>query len=306
MDSTTTRLSWYCVVFGSIAALLFYCFVLFSGWRRKKGKTPLPPGPPPWPIVGNLFQLGTKPNESLCALSLQYGPLMTLFLGMKTVVVVSSPAMAKEVFKTHDHIFAGRTVPEAAKTLSHYNSSLIWGELGPRWRKLRRIATTELFSHDRLQALQHLRRDQVFRTIRLIFEDKGKVVNIGHTAFCTSLNLLGNMIFSTDVFDPHNPASAEFKDTVWRLMKLGGMANLADFFPFLGFLDPQGVCRQSTKYTRRMYDFVDTFIEKRLASRCESPEQTGAKKDFLDVLLDFRSEDFTLEDVRALIAVSIA
>uniref|UniRef100_A0A0C9QPG7 TSA: Wollemia nobilis Ref_Wollemi_Transcript_14830_1974 transcribed RNA sequence n=1 Tax=Wollemia nobilis TaxID=56998 RepID=A0A0C9QPG7_9CONI len=302
MDSTSTPLSWYCVVLASIAALLFYWFLLCNGWRRKKTKTALPPGPPGWPIVGNLFQLGKKPNESLCALSLQYGPLMTLSLGMKTVVVVSSPAMAKEVFKTHDQILAGRTVIEATKILSHHKSSLIWAEHGPRWRKLRRIATTELFSHDRLQGLQHLRQDQTFRTIRLIFEDNGKVVNIGHTTFCTSLNLLGNMIFSTDVFDPHNPASAEFKDTVWRLMKLGGMANLADFFPFLGFLDPQGVCRQSTKYTRRMYDFVDTFIEKRLASRCESPEQTGAKKDFLDVLLDFRSEDFTLEDVRALIA----
>ncbi|GLJ32237.1 hypothetical protein SUGI_0648830 [Cryptomeria japonica] len=119
-------LSWYSVLL-TAGSLLFFFFL----WRSKRTGLSLPPGPPAWPIVGNLFQLGRRPHESLHALSLQYGPLMTLRLGMKTTVVVSSPAMAKEVLKTHDHILAGRTVLEFAKSLSHHKSSLIWGEYGP-------------------------------------------------------------------------------------------------------------------------------------------------------------------------------
>ncbi|GLJ32038.1 hypothetical protein SUGI_0645220 [Cryptomeria japonica] len=237
------------------------------------------------------------PHHSLYALSLQYGPLMTVRLGMKTTVVASSPAMAKEIFKTHDHILAGRPVIESNKTLSHDKYSLVWADCGPYWSHLRRIYTFELFSRTRLEALQHLRRDQVFSTIRLIFEDKGKVVNIGHTVFCTSLNLLGNMIFSTSVFDPHDPASAGFRDTICEIMKVSGKPNLVDFFPFLRFLDPQGVSRVMAMHVKALYDFSDKFIQKR-----QSFQRNNSEKDFLDVLLDYTTEDFTLAGVRALIA----
>ncbi|GLJ32233.1 hypothetical protein SUGI_0648790 [Cryptomeria japonica] len=177
----TPPLSWYSVLFTAASLLFFFCL-----WRRQRRTgIPLPPGPPAWPLVGNLFQLGKRPHESLHALSLKYGPLMTLHLGMKTTVVVSTPAMANEVLKTHDHILARRTLLEFAKSLSHHKSSLIWGEYGPHWRNLRRISTVELFSPKRMEALEHLRRDEVFHTIRLLYEDKGKVVDIGRTVFCT-------------------------------------------------------------------------------------------------------------------------
>ncbi|GLJ23506.1 hypothetical protein SUGI_0445340 [Cryptomeria japonica] len=113
----------------------------------------LPPGSQGWPIVGNFFQLEkSMPHHTLYALSLQYGPLMTLGLGMRTTVVVSSPAMAK-VFKTYDNILAGRSVIEINKTLSHDKSSLIWADCGPYWHHLRLISTVELFSPKRLEAL---------------------------------------------------------------------------------------------------------------------------------------------------------
>ena len=58
-------------------------------------------------MVGNLFELQGNYNhsESMFHLATKYGPLcMSLSLGMKTTVVASSPAMAKEILKTHDHL----------------------------------------------------------------------------------------------------------------------------------------------------------------------------------------------------------
>ncbi|GLJ32328.1 hypothetical protein SUGI_0650550 [Cryptomeria japonica] len=107
------------------ASLILFLFL----WTRESSRTrpslPLPLGPPAWPIVGNLFQLGKRPHESLYALSHKYRPLMSLRQGMKITVVASSPAMAK------DHLLTGRMVIEAAKSLSHHKSSLAWGEYGP-------------------------------------------------------------------------------------------------------------------------------------------------------------------------------
>lgn len=125
-------------------------------------------------------------------------------------------------------------------------------------------------------------------------------MDIGKTAFCTTLIVLGNMFFSTSVFDPHNPSSsAGIKDTISDMMEVSGKFNLVDSFPFLRFLDPQGVSRDMTTHLKAMYDFCDMFIQRRL-----SIERDNSEKDFLDVLLDFRTEDFTDGGIRAFISVS--
>eukprot|EP01018_Ginkgo_biloba_P016257 Gb_02432 [translate_table: standard] len=216
-------------------------------------------------------------------------------LGVKTTIVVSSPAMAKEVLKTNDQFLAGRTVIEAAKCASYSESSLVWNPCGPRWRMLRRICNTELFSAKRLEALQHLRRDQVFRMVGLMYEDhlNGKSVNIGHTVLLTTVNLLGNMIFSQNMFGRDSDAGEEFKEAVAQLMELGGVANLADFFPWLRFLDPQGVSRDTTKYLKFIFGLFAKLIKERLASRQNHTYASGgggAQKDLLDVLFECRSD----------------
>eukprot|EP01018_Ginkgo_biloba_P018167 Gb_12030 [translate_table: standard] len=285
MDPSNVEINPWNYAIGGILLLLLLV------WLAQRKRARLPPGPPCWPIVGNLFQLGQKPNVSLCALAKKYGPLMTLHLGMQTTVVVSSPAMAKEFLCTNDHLLAGRPPKQIAMFHSYHQSSLSWAQYGPRWRMLRKICNTELFSAKRLESLQHLRREQVFRMVRLIYEHhlNGESVNIGHAMFVTSVNLLGNIIFSQNMLNPHSADANEFKETVWKLMELAGKPNLADFFPFLQFLDPQGVRRNAEMYTGRVYGILDKFIHSRLASRSEKscpPES----KDFLDILLDLTGD----------------
>lgn len=287
--------SWFSFwVFVALPLLMVPYFLLIASTKKKK----MPPGPPAWPIVGNLLQLGKKPNESLGLLAAKYGPLMTLRLGMKTAIVVSSPAMAKEILKTNDQIFAGRVVIQAAKCHSYHENSMIWCQYGPRWRMLRKIFNTELFSQKRIEASQHLRREQVSRMIRLIFLESGKAMNFGQIAFLTSVNLLGNMMFSEDMFDSESRDSEEFKDVIRRMMELGGTPNLADFFPFLERLDPQGIRRKVTKCIDKIYALFDKFIEDRLAARSRLTDigQTmmdNRQKDFLDILLDYKNGSTT-------------
>jgi hypothetical protein len=151
---------------------LAYFLLHLMGRRKKKSRACLPPGPPGWPILGNVHQLGKNSNESLWALSQQYDALM---IGMKTAVVVSSFEMAKEVFKTHDQNFAGRTLIEAAKVMSHHKSSIAFAQYGDYWRMLRYVSTTQLFTPIRLQALQHLRRDQASQQFKW-FSKRGERV----------------------------------------------------------------------------------------------------------------------------------
>ncbi|GLJ31910.1 hypothetical protein SUGI_0642290 [Cryptomeria japonica] len=292
---------WFSVLVSSFVVV----FSVFMLWRRKTKSLPLPPGPRAWPIIGNLFLLGKKPNESLFALSQQYGPLITLFLGMKTTVVASSAAMAKEVLKTHDNILAGRTVKHSMKILSYHKSSIIWAQNESHWRKFRRIATTELFSAKKLQASEHVRKDSVFQMIRLIFEEnrvKGKSVNLGDLMIHTSLNMLGNLMLSTNVFDPNNPDAVDFTNAITSWVELVEKPDLADFFPWLGFLDLQGVGRKIGAHLKRAHYFLDLCISNRMARRSRDPNDEREKeRDFLDVLLDMQGPDLSQTDIRAIL-----
>jgi flavonoid 3'-monooxygenase len=83
---------------------LLSTYVLF----QKSTSLRLPPGPGPWPVVGNLLQLsqgGANLHETFTNWGKQYGPLVYLRLGSVHTVVASSPAMVKEFRKTHDQQF---------------------------------------------------------------------------------------------------------------------------------------------------------------------------------------------------------
>ncbi|GLJ46439.1 hypothetical protein SUGI_0978650 [Cryptomeria japonica] len=286
--------------------LLPFLVVVLLRYVRTKKALKLPPGPPGWPLVGNLLQLGKKPHESLMALAKAYGPFMTLHLGMKTAIVVSSPAMAKEILKNNDRIFAGRTVIQAVKCLSYDEHSMIWCQYGHRWDVIRKVFNTELMSSKRLESMKSVRREQVFRMIGLIFEERGKSVNIGQIVFLASINAFGNMMFSRNMFESECCASGgagEFKDIIWRIMELGGTPNIADVFPFLEWLDPQGIKAKMTECFTKIFDLFDKLIDDRLKGRSGS---NIGDKDFLDILLDLKSNDgedkalFTILGIKSL------
>lgn len=140
----------------SCLLIFIYAFTL-SGHRNSR----LPPGPYPFPIIGNLLTLGDKPHHSLATLSKRYGPIMSLKLGSKTTIVVSSPDIAKEFFNTHDRSISSRSVPEAAKVVDHHKFSILWLPAGDQWRKLRRITKEYLFSVHRLDGSEILREEKV-------------------------------------------------------------------------------------------------------------------------------------------------
>ncbi|PNX88811.1 flavonoid 3'-hydroxylase, partial [Trifolium pratense] len=85
----------------------FVILLLFSR-RLRRRKYNLPPGPKPWPIIGNLNLMGSLPHQSFHGLTQKYGPIMHIWLGSKPVIVGSSAKIAKEFLKTHDATLAGR------------------------------------------------------------------------------------------------------------------------------------------------------------------------------------------------------
>ncbi|KAJ0105029.1 hypothetical protein Patl1_18597 [Pistacia atlantica] len=276
--------------------------------RLKPTSTKLPPGPRSFPVIGNLLGLGDKPHKALARLAKVHGPIMTLKLGQVTTIVISSDNMAKQVLQIHDLYFCNRTIPDALYAHQHHEFSMAWLPVSSAWRNLRKICNSHIFTSQKLDANQDLRRKKVQELLAYVQEScrAGRAVDIGQAAFSTSLNLISNTIFSIDLADPNSDIAREFKELVWGIMVEAGKPNLADFFPVLKKIDPQGRRSRMTVYFGKMLELFDHMIDQRL--QLKEGQGYVKSKDMLDILLEViaenRSEEIDRNNIKHLFVVS--
>ncbi|EEF51040.1 geraniol 8-hydroxylase [Ricinus communis] len=268
--------------------------------RSKTGPGKLPPGPTPLPLVGNLFELGDKPHQSLAKLAKIHGPLMSLKLGQITTVVISSATLAKEVLQTLDLSFANRICVQAVHAHDHHEASMPWLPVGAPWRNLRKICNSYLFSNQKLDGNQDIRQKKIQELIADVKEScrLGAATNISHVAFKTVLSVLSSNVFSLDLTDSNSDSVREFKEVARCIMDEVGKPNLADYFPVLRKIDPQGVRRRTAIYFGRMLDLFDPIIDQRLELRKE--EGYISANDMLDTLLALIEENKTEMDINSM------
>ncbi|MFS8027248.1 putative geraniol 8-hydroxylase [Helianthus anomalus] len=257
----------YIIIFFLLSVYTWlYFFTRRSGLQKSGVATRLPPGPYPLPIIGNILELGDKPHHSLAAVSKTYGPLMSLKLRRITMIVVSSCEIAQEFFSKHDISFSSRSVPSAIRVIDSHNTSMVWLPVGDQWRRFRRICKEHLFSARQLDASRFLRKQKVQELLDFVHGCRmsGKPINIGETVAITTLNVLSNYIFSTDLAQYDSPSSQEFKNMVWAVMEIAGAPNLADYFPVLRSLDPHGLLRRSKFYNKKLLAIFEHYINELL------------------------------------------
>uniref|UniRef100_A0A165X6G2 Cytochrome P450 n=1 Tax=Daucus carota subsp. sativus TaxID=79200 RepID=A0A165X6G2_DAUCS len=265
---------------------ILLAFTLLSIHRiRNKAAQKLPPGPFPLPIIGNIHKLGEHPHKSLTKLAQVYGPIMRLKLGRMTSIVISSSSTARQVLRKQDIAFYNRPLPDAIRALDHNKYSAVWLPVGTRWRSLRKIMGSNIFTATKLDANQHLRSQKVHDLIRYCEKCSqcGEAVDIGGAAFLTSLNLMSNTIFSKDMVDSYEDAEGKvFRDLVWNTMAEIGKANLVDYFPVLRWMDPQGIKRRLDSHLANLIKFFDVMVDERL--ELKRPGYRGEDTSSADVL----------------------
>ncbi|KAI3941583.1 hypothetical protein MKW92_009012 [Papaver armeniacum] len=274
-------------------ASLFFLLIWIRRRKVTAAKTtsgcPLPPGPPGWPVIGNILDIGMKPHINLALLKRQYGPLIWLRLGSINTLVIASAESATELFKNHDHSFCNRYLNEALKTDDAHSGTMVLGEYGPYWRMLKRICTTELFSRKRIKDTAPLRRQCVDKLMQWIADEakeSGTNVELARFVFASSFNVIGNLILSRDLVDPKSSKGNDFFNLNSELTELTAKPNIADLFPALRGLDPQGLQRKIKEKLTLVLAIIGSFVEERRRSmELEGAQNKG--RDFLDVLMKF-------------------
>ena len=206
-----------------------------------------PPDPRPLPIIGNLLEFGDKPQQSLTTLSKTYGPLMSLKLGSSTTIVISSPETAQQVLinQKRPSLFwqdSPQCLPSSQPS-PFFNG--IFTSIGSLGQPQEDLQNEDIFPFD---AFHGLRRKVVQQLLDHAHEScsSGQAVDLGRAAFTTALNMLSNTFFSVDLAHYDSNLSQGFKDLVQSLMVESEKPNLADFFPDLRLVYPQGIQRRLT------------------------------------------------------------
>ncbi|KFZ65675.1 Cytochrome P450 2C20, partial [Podiceps cristatus] len=128
---------------GVLITLLLLSILWFLVRRIDRKRSHLPPGPAPWPILGNLWQKDVLPlYRNYEKLSSTYGPIFTVWLGLKPVVVLCGYEMVRDALLGHSEAFGGRPEIPLATQLSKDYGFISNNE--QKWRELRRFTLSTL------------------------------------------------------------------------------------------------------------------------------------------------------------------
>ncbi|KAJ6727376.1 FLAVONOID 3'-MONOOXYGENASE-RELATED [Salix purpurea] len=160
LSFSSASLNPYYHLFFTILAL-FISGLLFLLSRKSKSKPlHLPPGPPGWPIVGNLFQVAQsgKPFfDYVDDLHTKYGSIFTLKMGTRTWIIISDAKLAHEALIERGACFASRPKENPTRTIFSCNKfSVNAAVYGSVWRSLRRNMVQNMLSSSRDQGVSRL------------------------------------------------------------------------------------------------------------------------------------------------------
>ncbi|KAH0764465.1 hypothetical protein KY285_000336 [Solanum tuberosum] len=175
--------------------------------------------------------LGGLPHQVLRDLAKKYGPIMHLQLGEVSLVVVTSPDMAKQVLKTHDLAFASRPKLLVGEILFYKGTDIVFSPYGDYWRQMRKICLLELLSAKNVKSFSSIRQDEVLHMIEFFRSSSGETVNATKRIYQFSSSMICRSAFG-EVLKEKNKLIELVKEAS-RLME--GF-DVADLFPSLKFL----------------------------------------------------------------------
>ncbi|KAG1865798.1 cytochrome P450 [Suillus subalutaceus] len=125
----------YLAISALVVAVLSYC----RKYRLDHSRPPLPPGPTPLPVLGNILSLDSaRPWLTFNAWRSTHGDIIYARLLSKPILVVNSEEVAKDLFERRSGIYSDRSQSIVYEAFaSDFNTGFM--PYGNRWRLHRRI-----------------------------------------------------------------------------------------------------------------------------------------------------------------------
>ncbi|KAJ3890193.1 cytochrome P450 [Lentinula edodes] len=220
----------------AIATAVYYLFSFFESSLRDKNGNGIPAGPRGLPLLGSFPFLTQYPELTLDYWAKKFGDMYSIWLGNQLFVIISSPAIVKDLIVTNGAVFSSRKEMFIKSQTVFAGRGITATPYNDRWRKHRRIASGWLNQRAVDSYTPILDREATVLVKAMYQESKaGQVpINPQPHAGRASLNNMLSIVFGFRTDSIYHPL-------VGRALKLsrefmnstGPMSNLVDFIPFL-------------------------------------------------------------------------
>lgn len=257
-----------------------FCLVRFYQTQRVAYRN-IPPGPKPWPVVGNFgglllppfirrrFGQTPSPNigvmEALTSQARVYGNIYSLFVGSQLIVVLNGYEVVKDALSNHPDVFSDRPDVPSISILTK-RKGIVFAPYGPVWRKQRKFchATLRNFGLGRLSLEPCIQQGvaSVKAELLRLSEERGTAAGVDPSKLIT--NAVSNVICSLILGQRFHHEDPEFR-TILDLMSRGleicinSPAVLINVFPLLYYL-PFGVFKELRQVERDITVFLKKII----------------------------------------------
>ncbi|KAF3451695.1 hypothetical protein FNV43_RR07791 [Rhamnella rubrinervis] len=252
-------------------SILFLALVVVRLWWRYwsitgGGRKNLPPGPPGWPLVGNLIQVILQRRHFIFVvrdLRAKYGPIFTMQMGQRTLIIITSPELIHEALVQRGPEFASRPADSPIRLVFSVGKCAInSAEYGPLWRTLRRNFVTELINPTRIKQCSWIRNWAFEYHMKRLHKEASEngFVEVMSNCRLTICSVLICLCFGAKISEDR----IKIIENVLKDVMLTTAAKLPDFLPVLTPLFRRQV-REAKELRKKQMECLTPLLRKRRA-----------------------------------------